>query len=217
MVAFNYYFLPPIGRLTIDDPQNWVALFVFLVTAITTSQLSARAQRRASESLLRKQESERLYTLSRSMLIDEGGTVQFGLREAARIFGLELIAFYDRSRDEIYSVPTSSGPLRETLLKVAESEEPRPTVQWRWCRCGWGARRSAGYLAMSGGNITPEVRESIATLVAINHERIQALDRAAAAEAARRNEQLKIDAARRPGARPQHPTLRDRDLWSRLC
>ncbi len=35
------------------------------------------------------------------------------------------------------------------------------------------------------------MRESIATLVAINHERIQALDRAAAAEAARKNEQLK--------------------------
>jgi two-component system sensor histidine kinase KdpD len=48
-----------------------------------------------------------------------------------------------------------------------------------------------GSLAMAGGSVTPEVRESIATLVAINHERIQALDRAAAAEAARKNEQLK--------------------------
>ncbi len=44
---------------------------------------------------------------------------------------------------------------------------------------------------MLGGEVAPEVRESIATLVAINHERIQALDRAAAAEAARKNEQLK--------------------------
>src|SRR5271165_367831 len=49
VLSFNYYFLPPIGRLTIDDPQNWIALFAFLVTAITTSQLSTRAQRRARE------------------------------------------------------------------------------------------------------------------------------------------------------------------------
>ena len=28
-LGFNYYFLPPIGRLTIADPQNWVALFAF--------------------------------------------------------------------------------------------------------------------------------------------------------------------------------------------
>src|ERR1700692_3548125 len=54
VLAFNYYFLPPIGRFTIADPQNWVALFAFLVTAITTSQLSTRAQRRAREALTRK-------------------------------------------------------------------------------------------------------------------------------------------------------------------
>jgi len=40
MLCLNYYFLPPILSLTIADPQNWVALFVFMVTAITASQLS---------------------------------------------------------------------------------------------------------------------------------------------------------------------------------
>jgi two-component system sensor histidine kinase KdpD len=190
VLAFNLFFLPPIGRLTIADPQNWIALFAFLVTAITASQLSTRAQRRARESLLRKQESERLYTLSRSMLTDEGGTIQFGLREASRIFGLDQIAFYDRSRDEIYSVPPSSGPLRDRLIKVAESEEPLHDDQMAILPVRLG-RTAIGSLAMTGGNVTPEVRESIATLVAINHERIQALDRAAAAEAARKNEQLK--------------------------
>src|SRR5690349_21056827 len=29
MLAYNFYFLPPVGTLTIADPQNWVALFVF--------------------------------------------------------------------------------------------------------------------------------------------------------------------------------------------
>src|SRR5713101_7357595 len=38
-LAYNYYFLPPI--LTINDPQNWVALFAFLVTAVMASHLSA--------------------------------------------------------------------------------------------------------------------------------------------------------------------------------
>src|ERR1700724_4361714 len=42
VVAFNYFFLPPVGTLTIADPQNWVALFAFLVTSITGSQLSSR-------------------------------------------------------------------------------------------------------------------------------------------------------------------------------
>src|SRR5258708_8723130 len=42
ILVFNYYFLPPIGTFTVADPQNWVALFAFLVTSITGSQLSIR-------------------------------------------------------------------------------------------------------------------------------------------------------------------------------
>src|ERR1700758_1332397 len=42
MLGWNLLFLPPIGRLTIQDPQNWVALAAFLVTAVTASQLSTR-------------------------------------------------------------------------------------------------------------------------------------------------------------------------------
>src|SRR5215469_7561307 len=38
--TFNFYFLPPIGTLTIYDPQNWVALFSFLATALIASRLS---------------------------------------------------------------------------------------------------------------------------------------------------------------------------------
>ncbi len=39
VVAFNYFFLPPVGTLTIADPQNWVALFAFLVTSIVLKVL----------------------------------------------------------------------------------------------------------------------------------------------------------------------------------
>lgn len=190
VLAFNYFFLPPIGKFTIADPQNRVALFAYLVTAITASQLSARAQRRAKEALNRKQETEGLYTLSRSILTDEGSDVQFALRQASRIFNLAEIAFYDSSRDEIYAIPASSAPLRERLLKVAESEEAQMDERMAILPVRLGGS-AIGSLAISGGSVTPEVRESIATLVAINHERIQALHRAAAAEASRKNEQLK--------------------------
>src|ERR1700676_3147310 len=49
MLCFNFFFLPPVGTFTIADPQNWVALFAFLVTAVVASQLSASAKRRALE------------------------------------------------------------------------------------------------------------------------------------------------------------------------
>ncbi|MBA2734570.1 MAG: DUF4118 domain-containing protein, partial [Acidobacteria bacterium] len=42
VVCFNFFYLPPVGRLTIDDPDNWIALSAFLVTAATAGQLWAR-------------------------------------------------------------------------------------------------------------------------------------------------------------------------------
>jgi two-component system sensor histidine kinase KdpD len=61
VMCFNFFFLPPVGRWTIDDPDNWVALVAFLVTAVTAGQLSARANRRAAEADAGRREIERLY------------------------------------------------------------------------------------------------------------------------------------------------------------
>src|SRR3984885_4341284 len=67
-LAFNYYFLPPVGTLTIADPQNWVALLAFLVTAIIASQLAERARREAQRANERRHEAERLYRFSQQLL-----------------------------------------------------------------------------------------------------------------------------------------------------
>ncbi len=44
-LAYNFFFLPPVGTFTIADPQNWIALFTFLLTAVIASQLAERARR----------------------------------------------------------------------------------------------------------------------------------------------------------------------------
>jgi two-component system sensor histidine kinase KdpD len=43
MLVFNFFLLPPFYTLTIADPQNWVALFVFVVVAVIASQLGGRS------------------------------------------------------------------------------------------------------------------------------------------------------------------------------
>src|SRR6266849_9497823 len=75
MLAFNYFFLPPIGTLTIADPQNWVALFAFLFSSILGSQLSARIRKEADEAHHRRREIERLYRFSQKLL-GEGNVIQ---------------------------------------------------------------------------------------------------------------------------------------------
>ena len=49
VLSFNFFFLPPFHTFTIADPQNWVALTAFFVTALAVGQLSARAKQRAVE------------------------------------------------------------------------------------------------------------------------------------------------------------------------
>ena len=52
--AFNFFFLEPYHTLSIDHPQNWVSLFVFLAVAVTVGRLSATSNRRRAQ-------AERLY------------------------------------------------------------------------------------------------------------------------------------------------------------
>jgi two-component system, OmpR family, sensor histidine kinase KdpD len=69
MLVINFFFMPPLGTFTIADPQNWVALFVFLSVAIIASNLSASAQARAREAIARRNEVTRLFDLSRDVLL----------------------------------------------------------------------------------------------------------------------------------------------------
>jgi len=75
MLAFNYFFLPPVGRFTVADPQNWVALLAFLATAIVGSQLSSRIRKEADVAHRRRREIEQLYAFSQKLL-GEGNVIQ---------------------------------------------------------------------------------------------------------------------------------------------
>ena len=46
LLAFNFFFLPPRHTLRLADSENWVALAVYLFTAIVVSGLASRARRR---------------------------------------------------------------------------------------------------------------------------------------------------------------------------
>jgi two-component system sensor histidine kinase KdpD len=64
MLAFNFFFVAPLYTFTIADTKNWLALLVFVVTAVVVSELASRSRRRAEEAeaalvALRKATEER--------------------------------------------------------------------------------------------------------------------------------------------------------------
>ena len=65
MLAFNYFFLPPVGTFTIYDPQNWAALFAFLAVALIASRLAGRVRREADEAGRGRREGERDHAAKR--------------------------------------------------------------------------------------------------------------------------------------------------------
>ena len=93
-LTFNFFFLPPLGTLTIADAQNWIALFAFLVVAVIASNLSAAVQARAREAIARRNEVTRLFDLTRDVLLttETTGAIEALARHVARRFELSRAA-----------------------------------------------------------------------------------------------------------------------------
>ena len=71
MLAFNFFFLEPVHTFRLSDRSNWLALAVYLATAIAVSELAARARQRAAEAEQREQEEALLGELSVALLQGE--------------------------------------------------------------------------------------------------------------------------------------------------
>jgi two-component system, OmpR family, sensor histidine kinase KdpD len=75
MIAFNWFYLPPVHTLTLSESSNWLALAVYFGTAVVVSELAARTRRRAASAEQRERESALLAELAtellRGRLLDE--------------------------------------------------------------------------------------------------------------------------------------------------
>lgn len=110
--CLNYFFLPPVGTLSVEDPGNWIAVVVFLVTAITTSQLSSRARQRAEEAAAA--EAARRNEEFRSSLLDGLAHELKTPLTAVRSCITRLIA-----------IPPKSEEIRQELLQIIDQESER--------------------------------------------------------------------------------------------
>ncbi len=196
MICFNFFFLPPVGTLTIADPQNWVALAAFLATAIVASQLSGRARQRNIEALARQRDLERLYAVSRALLLSEGGASLPSViaQRIAETFELRAVAVYDQRRDLV----SCGGPLElpgidVTLREVARRgsavhDEAGLTV----VAIQLGGAPIGGVAVLDpDSNLSDTVLHSIANLAAIGFERARSEEATLRAEAARHSSELR--------------------------
>ena len=195
MLCFGYFFLPPVGRLTIADPQNWVALFTFLATALIASHLSDRARKEAREAKRRQQETERLYELSRVILLTgTAGHIGFQVAQnLARIFECRSVAFYDPETSTVSyggreQLPDIEARLKQALTNRADSQDPESDVLVAGIA---GSGHALGSLAMAGISLSENALQALLKLVAIALEGVRTQQAATRAEAARQSEEFK--------------------------
>lgn len=193
--AFNYFFLPPVGTFTIADTQNWVALFVFLVTAIIASHLAERARREASDATRRRHEVERLYAFSQQLLVAENvvGLLNVLSQLVVDSFACDTAALFVAGRGNIYRSSATSRELAAEQLRVCAARgEPfvDPGKRLRYVPLRLGVR-SVGSIGVSGGALSRETLEAIGSLIAIAIERAGAVEKLGRAEAAREGEKLR--------------------------
>jgi two-component system sensor histidine kinase KdpD len=195
VLGLNYYFLPPVRTFTIQDPENWVALVVFLVTAATASQLSSHARRRAAEAEARRLEIERLYALVQTMILSGNArrTIREFVQTVVKVFGCDAAAFYYQSADEFFRSGPESAPVTDYDLRVAAevegfSVDPVRRLATASVRLGG---HTLGSMALLGGVPSGQTLGAIVNLIAISIEKARALEDASHAEAARQSEALK--------------------------
>lgn len=195
-LVYNYFFLPPLFHFTIADPQNWVALFAFLFTAVVGSQLSERARSEALKSTQRRHEVERLYAFTQQLLINDN---VFELLNAipkylVDSFGVTSAAMFLDEKRKTYYLDSTSQYLFPPEQLQAISGRGEPVLDRQHGLCFMPLRmgiRSVGSLGLSDCNLSRETLEAIGSLTAIAIERAKTIEKLTKTEAARESDRLR--------------------------
>lgn len=194
-VVLNFFFLPPIGKFTVADPENWVSLGAFLVTAITASRLSNRVRDEAKEAKLQRLEIERLYDFSQQLLTTDNilDLLNSIPRLVTATFLTEGAALLVNSRGRVYHSGRSREQISEESLRDAASQrEIQRDENTAICLVPlMMGLRPIGALGMVGNCPSRQNLEALGSMVAIAVERAGAVEQLGKTEAARESERIR--------------------------
>jgi two-component system sensor histidine kinase KdpD len=194
MLCLDYYFMPPVPALGIDDPQNWVAWCTFFITAFVVSELSTRLKKRALEATQRQREMERLYALSCSLMQASAATVlaQSIPGQVAEILGCPGVAFFDGLSGQIHRAGITARISEAALREAAGSNDFQRAAAGNTALVAVNLGASTvGSLGFTDAAISAPAMQSIANLVALAMDRVRKQEAAAQAQGARRHQELK--------------------------
>ena len=165
--CFNYFFLPPTGTFAIADPENWFALFTFLVASVLVSRLSSLARARAREAEARRNAELRSALLA--SLSHDLRTPLTAVTVAARNLDAATLSPSER-RDQVDLIQTEVARLNrlfENFVEMARIETHTITPEAQWVQPAEiveTARERLGH-ELAGRTVTIDADDSLAVNV----------------------------------------------------
>ena len=171
--AFNFFHLPPVGRFTIADSRNWVALAAFFVAAVATSSVSEFARLRAAEAERRRAEADLTAEIAQLLL--------------ARADVAEALAVIGRRLAVVFELPWAT-----IVLEEAHGDRRRQAIPLHG-----GGRRLGTLLIPAGlpagviGRLGERVVPALSAVLELAIERERLVGEAVRTEGLRRSEAVK--------------------------
>jgi len=133
VLAYNFFFLPPLYTFTIADPENVVALFFFAVAALIASNLTARVRAQAIAARQQARTTEELYQFSRtlagSVTLDE--VLQATAQQIASMLNVQAVIL----------LPEEDSIMVRASVPPSHALDASDIGAARWC---WANNRPAG-------------------------------------------------------------------------
>lgn len=191
--CLDYFFFPPIFHFTIADPQDWVALGTFEISALLVSRLSSRERLTSYEAKLQRTAMEQLYELSRSTLLinlhqPPGAQLTHLIQ---RIFGAEAVAIFDVNSGgcDVAGAwkPDEADLAKDCYLVQTDTDDRGARTSCRLLRVG---TQSIGAIAIRG-ELGTLVVDALASLTAVALDRCVSFEKESQIEAAHQSERLR--------------------------
>jgi two-component system, OmpR family, sensor histidine kinase KdpD len=193
-LCLDFFFIPPIGRIAISEPQGWIVLFVFISASLLAANLSSSLRRQRDELAFRQKESEKLNALSRSMLLSDrvDDVPRLIVNKCIELFGATEAKLFLSSENRIYSSQAETSIPDEKLRKTAvygsleQDESQRLTI----LAVNLG-NKTLGSLGLKGQLLSSSTLQGLGSTIAVGLAQVEAQEAGTRAEAVRKSEELK--------------------------
>jgi two-component system sensor histidine kinase KdpD len=195
--CLDYFFTEPLFHFYMSDPQDWIALVSFEAIVLVVSRLADRLKRHATDEARQRQQVEKLYLMSRDILLLNrraaiGAQLVQLIIEAFDLSGVSLWDASDARLDTAGTVCIPEDEVRATYFHQRHGDDAANGSFKRVLFLGSRAIGAIGLVDTSSQSfMDAHASDAIASLAALALERAHSFKAESEAEASRQSEQLR--------------------------